>query len=77
MNLGIGRQNIIILFLEIRRLHSFISGNIYIYIGFLPALHLQYRYQYDLFSYLYTYVCCRVNILPFGNEWIDNCHVAL
>ncbi len=29
MIVGIGRQNIIILFLEITRLHSFISGNTY------------------------------------------------
>ncbi len=28
-------------------------------------------------SRLCTYVCCRVDILSFGNERIDNCHVAL
>ncbi len=32
---------------------------------------------YDLFSSLYTYICCSVNILSFGNERIDDSHVAL
>jgi hypothetical protein len=52
-----------------------------IYIGCLQALHLLCKYQYEPFStvlcIICTYVCCRVNILPFGNERIDNCHVAL